>query len=105
MNMEQALSGFRVLDFGHYITGPYAAMLLAEQGAELIKVERPGGDPFRDEPGFMVWNRSKKGITLDLKQPEGQRIAATLLPASSGFVSSRSIGPAWRATKSKVRST
>ena len=41
--MEQALSGFRVIDFGQYIPGPYTAMLLAEQGAEVIKVERPGG--------------------------------------------------------------
>jgi len=76
--MEQALSGVRVLDFGHYIAGPYAAMLLAEQGAEVIKVERPGGDPFRKELGFIVWNRSKRGITLDLKQAEGQRIAQEL---------------------------
>ena len=76
--MEQGLSGVRVLDFGHYIAGPYTAMLLAEQGAEVIKVERPEGDPFRKETGFMVWNRSKKGITLDLKKAEGQRIAQGL---------------------------
>ncbi|MBW1887210.1 MAG: CoA transferase [Deltaproteobacteria bacterium] len=76
--MEQALSGFRVLDFGHYIAGPYAAMLLAEQGAEVIKVERPGGDPFRYDHGFVVWNRSKKGITLDLKKEEGQKVAQEL---------------------------
>ena len=76
--MEQALSGFRVLDFGHYIAGPYAAMLLAEQGAEVIKVERPRGDPFRGDQGFMVWNRSKKGITLDLKKEEGQKVAQEL---------------------------
>jgi len=76
--MTQALSGFRVLDFGHYIAGPYTAMLLAEQGAEVLKVERPGGDPIRREPGFMVWNRSKKGITLNLKTAEGQQIAQEL---------------------------
>ncbi len=76
--MEQALSGFRVLDFGQYIAGPYTAMLLAEQGADVIKVERPGGDPYRTVPGFMVWNRSKKGITLDLKKEEGRRVAQDL---------------------------
>jgi len=76
--MEQVLSGYRILDFGQYMAGPFAAMLLAEQGAEVIKVERPGGDPFRHKPGFMVWNRSKKGITLDLKKEEGQRIAREL---------------------------
>ena len=42
--MEQALIGYKVLDFGHYIAGPYAAMLLAEQGAEAIKIEPPMDD-------------------------------------------------------------
>jgi CoA:oxalate CoA-transferase len=76
--MEQALSGFRVIDFGHYLPGPYAAMLLAEQGAEVIKVERPEGDPGRGDPGFMVWNRSKKSIKLDLKTNRGVQIALEL---------------------------
>ena len=77
--MEQALSGFRIIDFGHYIPGPYAAMLLAEQGAEVIKVEKPEGDPARSDPGFMVWNRSKKGIKLDLKNPRELQIALELI--------------------------
>jgi crotonobetainyl-CoA:carnitine CoA-transferase CaiB-like acyl-CoA transferase len=75
---QGALSGIRVLDFGQYIAGPFAGALLAEQGAEVIKVERPGGDPMRDQDGFMVWNRSKKGIILDLKKPEGLKIALDL---------------------------
>jgi crotonobetainyl-CoA:carnitine CoA-transferase CaiB-like acyl-CoA transferase len=75
---QGALTGIRVLDFGQYIAGPYAATLLAEQGAEVIKVERPGGDPMRDQDGFMVWNRSKKSITLDLKKPGGLKIALDL---------------------------
>lgn len=77
--MEQALAGFRVLDFGHYIPGPYAAMLLAEQGAEVIKIEPPSGDPLRSEKGFVVLNRSKKGMVLDLKKEEGQEIARDLI--------------------------
>lgn len=72
------LDGIKVLDFGQYIAGPFAAMLLAEQGADVIKVERPGGDPMRGEDAFMVWNRSKKGITLDLKKPAGLKIALDL---------------------------
>ncbi len=84
--MEQALAGFRVLEFGSYIPGPYAAMLLAEQGAEVVKVERPGGDPMRKEPGFVVWNRSKKGITLDLKTSEGKRAAHELAKRSDVVV-------------------
>jgi crotonobetainyl-CoA:carnitine CoA-transferase CaiB-like acyl-CoA transferase len=75
---EGALSGIRVLDFGQYISGPFAAMLLAEQGAEVIKVERPTGDPMRGEDAFMVWNLSKKGITIDLKKPDGLKIALDL---------------------------
>jgi len=75
---QGALSGIRVLDFGQYIAGPFAATLLAEQGAEVIKVERPGGDPLRGQDAFMVWNRSKKGIILDLKKPEGLKIALDL---------------------------
>jgi len=75
---QGALSGIRVLDFGQYIAGPFAATLLAEQGAEVIKVERPGGDPMRGQDGFLVWNRSKKAITLDLKKPEGLKIALDL---------------------------
>jgi crotonobetainyl-CoA:carnitine CoA-transferase CaiB-like acyl-CoA transferase len=90
--MEQALSGFRVLDFGHYIAGPYTAMLLAEQGAEVIKVERPGGDPFRGEPGFMVWNRSKKGIALDLKNEDGQKVAQDLAKHSDIIIENFSPG-------------
>ena len=72
------LNNIRVLDFGQYIAGPFAAMLLAEQGADVIKVERPAGDPMRGEDAFMVWNRSKKGITLDLKKTEGLKIALDL---------------------------
>lgn len=75
---DGALSGIKVLDFGQYIAGPYAAMLLAEQGADVIKIERPQGDPFRKETGFIVWNRSKQGIVLDLKKPEGLKIALDL---------------------------
>lgn len=75
---EGVLNGIRVLDFGQYIAGPFAATLLGEQGADVIKVERPSGDPMRSEDAFMVWNRSKKGITLDLKKPGGLKIALDL---------------------------
>ena len=84
--MEKALSGYRILDFGRYIAGPYAAMLLAEQGAEVIKIEPPGGDPGRSHDGFMVWNRSKKGIILDLKKEQGQKIALDLAKRSDVII-------------------
>ena len=84
--MEKALSGYRILDFGRYIAGPYAAMLLAEQGAEVIKIEPPEGDPCRSHDGFMVWNRSKKGIILDLKKEQGQKIALDLAKSSDVII-------------------
>ena len=60
-----ALEGIRVLDLSTGITGPIAAMLLADFGADVIKVESPEGDPARKLPGFAVWNRNKRGIIID----------------------------------------
>lgn len=69
---NQVLSGIRVLDFGSFITAPYAAMLLGELGADVIKVERPGaGDPFRAFNGgfysshFQAHNRNKRSLALE----------------------------------------
>lgn len=74
------LGDVRVLDLGQYITGPCAAELLAEMGADVIKVEPPStGDPFRAwESGglnatFVAFNRGKRSVTLDLKSAEGKR--------------------------------
>ncbi len=88
------LEGLRVLEMGQYIAAPYCAMLLADQGAEVIKVERPGsGDPRRDyDPrfdgegghlsgGFLSYNRNKKSVTIDLRSEQGietyKRLVAT----------------------------
>ncbi len=72
------LSGVRVLDLSAYIAGPYGCSLLADQGAEVIKIEPPAGDNLRKYPStlptesraFLGVNRSKYGLMLDLKQPE-----------------------------------
>ena len=74
------LSGLRVLDLSAYIAGPYGCSLLADQGAEVIKIEPPAGDNLRKYPStleaesraFIGVNRSKLGVVLDLKQPEGR---------------------------------
>ncbi|MES2043221.1 MAG: CoA transferase [Pseudomonadota bacterium] len=71
------LSGIRVLDLSAYIAGPYGCSLLADQGADVIKVEPPAGDNLRAYPStlegenraFLGVNRSKRGVVLDLKQP------------------------------------
>ena len=73
------LSGVRVLDLSAYIAGPYGCTLLADQGAEVLKVEPPDGDNLRHYPStlaaesraFIGVNRSKRGIVLDLKAPAG----------------------------------
>jgi crotonobetainyl-CoA:carnitine CoA-transferase CaiB-like acyl-CoA transferase len=76
-----ALEGIRVLEVASFITGPYASMLLADQGAEVVKVEEPSsGDPFRTWDGgdyattFLAFNRNKRSLTLNLKSSEGLAI-------------------------------
>ena len=72
------LSGIRVLDLSAYIAGPYGCSLLADQGAEVVKIEPPGGDNLRKYPStlesesraFLGVNRSKFGLVLDLKQAD-----------------------------------
>lgn len=66
-----ALDGVKILDLSWGIAGPLGVMLLAEQGADVIKVEPPGGDPFRAYSGYAVWNRSRRSVTVDLKSPAG----------------------------------
>src|SRR5206468_5906468 len=70
--------GIRVVDLTSYIAGAYAAMQLADMGADVVKVESPEGDPFRELPGFFGWNRGKRSISLDLKTPEGREIVERL---------------------------
>ena len=70
------LSGVRVLDLGSFITAPLAAMMLGDFGADVIKVERPEGDPFRRAGGthygatFLAFNRNKRSIVLDFGKDE-----------------------------------
>ena len=73
-----SLRGLKVLEFGHYIAGPLLGMLLSDQGAQVIKVERPGGDPARKEPAFATWNRGKRSVVIDLKSEGGQETAQKL---------------------------
>jgi crotonobetainyl-CoA:carnitine CoA-transferase CaiB-like acyl-CoA transferase len=84
-----ALAGLRVLDLTRFLAGPYCTSLLADLGAEVIKVEAPkGGDearygypPADGVPvGFLALNRNKKGITLDLRRDEGKDLLRRLLP-------------------------
>jgi crotonobetainyl-CoA:carnitine CoA-transferase CaiB-like acyl-CoA transferase len=74
------LSGLRVVEIGQYIAAPFAATLFADQGAEVVKIERPGGDPYRcDPPRFAAWNRGKASAVLDLKSEDGRAEARHLI--------------------------
>ena len=76
--MGGVFDGIRILDFSQDTAGPFAGMLLAEQGADVIKVEPPEGDRARGKPGFYVVNRSKRGIVLDLSSESDRREAQAL---------------------------
>jgi crotonobetainyl-CoA:carnitine CoA-transferase CaiB-like acyl-CoA transferase len=69
--VAQALEGIRILDLSWGIAGPLGVLLLAEHGADVVKVEPPGGDPFRSYPGARCWNRSRRSVVVDLKTTEG----------------------------------
>ena len=77
-----ALRGLMVLELGHYIAAPLLGMLLSDQGADVIKIERPGGDPARREPAFATWNRGKRSVVLDLKSESGRQSALRLAAQS-----------------------
>ncbi|MCW5259202.1 CoA transferase [Verminephrobacter eiseniae] len=88
------LSGLRVLDLSAYIAGPYGCALLADQGAEVIKIEPPTGDNLRQYPStlaaesraFVGVNRSKIGMVLDLKQPADHALLMALVRTADVLV-------------------
>lgn len=83
----QPLRGVRVLDFTRYLAGPYCTMLLADYGADVVRIERPREREFqvpgtgRDSYFFLSSNRNKRSITIDLARAEGRALAWRLLPA------------------------
>ena len=83
--MPGALDGIRVIDFGQYIAGPHTAMLLADQGAEVIRIDPPGG-PRWDTPANATWNRNKQSIVLDLKQADDLVVAKRLIASADVVV-------------------
>ena len=74
-----AFEGIRIIDFSEGIAGPMATMLLGDLGAEVIKVEPPGGDRMKDHPGYLCWNRNKQVVTLDVHSFAGLSAARSLL--------------------------
>src|SRR6185295_171670 len=90
MTTARALEGLRVLDVTQVMAGPFCAMLLADLGADVIKVEPPGGDSTRqmpgavgaDSPSFNAVNRGKRSIVIDLKTKSGRDVFERLARSS-----------------------
>lgn len=97
LNSPSALSGMRVLDLTQVMAGPFCCMLLADMGADVIKVEPPGaGDQTRrsmaytmkgdDSPGFMALNRNKRSIAIDLKTEAGRNVLERLVATADALI-------------------
>jgi crotonobetainyl-CoA:carnitine CoA-transferase CaiB-like acyl-CoA transferase len=91
--MGGALEGIRVVEMASYVTGPFAGVLLADLGADVIKVEEPGkGDPFRGwgdklyAANFRSLNRNKKSLTLDIRKDDGKELLLKLLDKADVFI-------------------
>ena len=99
--MTLPLDGVRVIEIGHSVAAPYAALVLAELGAEVVKVERPGagddarswGDPVEGaSPTFHALNRLKRSVTLDLKSAEGRDMLCRLAAVSDVVIQNQKPG-------------
>jgi crotonobetainyl-CoA:carnitine CoA-transferase CaiB-like acyl-CoA transferase len=81
------LDGIRVLELAWAAPGPYCGLLLAQLGADVVKVEPPGGDPMRVQPAyFAAWNAGKRSIALDLKQPADQEVFGSLVDGADALI-------------------
>ncbi|MBL4918532.1 CaiB/BaiF CoA transferase family protein [Szabonella alba] len=107
MAMALPLAGIRVLDISQVMAGPFCCMLLADMGADVIKIEPPEtGDSTRqsmgfrlkgdDSPGFLALNRNKRSIALDLKSPEGRETLYALVKTADVLVENARPGVAAR---------
>ena len=101
--MTQPLNGIRVLEQGTFITGPCCAMMLADIGADVIKVESPGvGDPYRNFRGglysahFQAYNRGKRSLTLNLKEPDDSVVFRQLIEQADVYIQNFRPGAAAR---------
>jgi len=77
-DLRPPLDGIRVVDLTSYIAGSYAATMLADMGADVIKIESLEGDSFRELPGFHAWNRGKRSVSVNLKVADGVAIVQRL---------------------------
>jgi crotonobetainyl-CoA:carnitine CoA-transferase CaiB-like acyl-CoA transferase len=90
--MSLVLDGIRVLDLSTGISGPMATMLLADHGAQVTRIERPGEEPLRNQLGHHAWNRGKRSAVLDLKNADDKRSFLALATSADVLVESNAPG-------------
>ena len=90
--LKGVLKGIKVVEQGTFITGPCAAMMLADLGADVIKIESPEGDPYRSyksgmySPHFQAYNRNKRSLALDLKQAADREVFDKLMGEADVYI-------------------
>ena len=88
---ELPLAGIRILEFGHTVMGPSCSMVLADLGADVIKVEPPEGDRTRANVGFgsalfPVFNRNKRSIAIDIKNEAGKAVIHRVIAGADALI-------------------
>jgi crotonobetainyl-CoA:carnitine CoA-transferase CaiB-like acyl-CoA transferase len=100
--MNSTLAGIRVVEQGTFITGPCAGMMLADLGADVIKIESPEGDPYRSyqggqySPHFQAYNRNKRSLALDLKSAADRELFDQMIRQADVFIQNFRPGTAER---------
>src|ERR1700736_2572423 len=89
--MTNAFEGLRVIDLTQGMAGSLATMILADYGAEVIRLEPPVGDQMWEHPAYLVWQRGKKSVQLAWDSEEGRRQAADLVGGADVFI--ETLGP------------
>ncbi len=107
--MAGVLQGTRIVEQGTFITGPCAGMVLADLGADVIKIESPEGDPYRSyqgdqySPHFQAYNRNKRSVVLDLKNPGDRTLFDTMVREADVFIQNFRPGTADRLGAGEAR--
>ena len=92
MALQPVLRGVKIVEQGTFITGPCAGMMLADLGADVIKIESPGGDPYRAyqgglySPHFQAYNRNKRSVVCDLKQAADRELFDRLVSEADVYI-------------------
>ena len=92
--MAGVLDGLKILDLPRGISGPMATMLLVDHGADVVRIEAPGDDPFREQAGYKVWNRGKRSAVLDLTDARDKATFLSLAAAADVVIESFAPGKA-----------